>query len=162
MLDSAGYAGFLDRETTANKFPDVEQTVRARYKPERGSGPPFVRIVSESTSPQFREPGARAFPRDPPSSIEHSPDNRGRGAAYSDNYRSDSRQFERGDGPYWEDRGRRDSFEAADYDRKMPPRGARDRYDGQSRDEAVYTESRRNSHRYEGSAQGEADYHQWL
>lgn len=46
-FDLEGYTKFKEEETTANKFPDVEQQVRPRFRPARpGEGPPgtFVRI----------------------------------------------------------------------------------------------------------------------
>lgn len=45
-FDLAGYARFKEEETTANKFPDVPQRVRPRFRPVKpGEGPPgtFVR-----------------------------------------------------------------------------------------------------------------------
>jgi len=56
VFDLEGYMRFKEEETTANKFPSAEQKVRPRYKPvdpHRG-GPPFIRIETESTSPEFR------------------------------------------------------------------------------------------------------------
>jgi len=56
VFDLEGYVQFKERETTANKFPDVEQKVRPRYRPEHPTmgGPPFIRVETDSTSPEFR------------------------------------------------------------------------------------------------------------
>lgn len=41
VFDLTGYQRFKEEETTANKFPDVPQQVRARFRPVRpGEGPP--------------------------------------------------------------------------------------------------------------------------
>lgn len=44
------------RETTANHVPDVPQKIRARFKAQNpGSGmPPFIRVETENTSPEYR------------------------------------------------------------------------------------------------------------
>ena len=45
-----------ERETTANQVPDVPQKIRARFKPQNAGsgGPPFTRIETEHTSPEYR------------------------------------------------------------------------------------------------------------
>lgn len=46
LFDLTGYTRFKEEETTANKFPDVPQQVRSRFRPARqGEGPPgtFIR-----------------------------------------------------------------------------------------------------------------------
>jgi hypothetical protein len=55
-FDIEGYNQWKEKETTANVIPDVPQKVRARFKPVKlGSGrPPFVRIETEMTSPEYR------------------------------------------------------------------------------------------------------------
>jgi hypothetical protein len=56
VFDLEGYMQFKEEETTANKFPDVEQKVRPRYRPHNPEmgGPPFIRVETESTSAEFR------------------------------------------------------------------------------------------------------------
>jgi hypothetical protein len=56
VFDLEGYMQFKEEETTANKFPDVEQKVRPRYRPQNPDmgGPPFIRVETESTSAEFR------------------------------------------------------------------------------------------------------------
>uniref|UniRef100_A0A7S3P439 Pentacotripeptide-repeat region of PRORP domain-containing protein n=2 Tax=Amphora coffeiformis TaxID=265554 RepID=A0A7S3P439_9STRA len=56
MLDVDGYMAWKSRETTANHVPDVEQKIRARFKAQNpGSGlPPFIRVETENTSPEYR------------------------------------------------------------------------------------------------------------
>ena len=45
-----------ERETTANQVPDVPQKIRSRFKPTTpgSGGPPFTRIETEHTSPEYR------------------------------------------------------------------------------------------------------------
>jgi hypothetical protein len=46
VFDLEGYIRWKEKETTANKFPDVAQQVRSRFRPaQRGEGPPgtFIR-----------------------------------------------------------------------------------------------------------------------
>lgn len=56
IFDLESYVAWKERETTVNQVPDVPQKIRPRYRPEiPGSGrPPFVRIETESTSPEYR------------------------------------------------------------------------------------------------------------
>lgn len=56
VFDLDAYVAWKERETTQNVVPDDPQKVRPRYKPvNAGSGgPPFVRIETESTSPEYR------------------------------------------------------------------------------------------------------------
>jgi len=55
------------RETTANHVPDVEQKIRARFKAQNpGSGmPPFIRVETENTSPEYRLEARRHSPNGP-------------------------------------------------------------------------------------------------
>lgn len=79
LFDLEGYTKFKEEETTANKFPDVEQKVRPRFRPARpGEGPhgTFVRIgepvppynPNESLEDSYRESPPRrpdvSFPSD--------------------------------------------------------------------------------------------------
>ena len=56
VFDLDSYIRWKETETTANDIPDVPQKIRARFKPvEPGSGrPPFVRVETENTSPEYR------------------------------------------------------------------------------------------------------------
>lgn len=56
VFDMDAYVRWKEMETTANVIPDVQQKVRARFKPLHPgtTGPPFVRIETDSTSPEFR------------------------------------------------------------------------------------------------------------
>lgn len=56
IFDLAAYNEWKELETTANIVPEVEQKIRARFKPKhQGSkGPPFIRIENESTSEEYR------------------------------------------------------------------------------------------------------------
>ena len=56
IFDLDGYLQWKDEETRANAPPDVEQKIRARFKPTiAGSGgPPFTRVESEFTSDEYR------------------------------------------------------------------------------------------------------------
>lgn len=56
IFDLAGYIRWKETETTANVVPEVPQKVRPRFKPvNAGSGrPPFIRLETESTSPEYR------------------------------------------------------------------------------------------------------------
>ncbi|KAL7559726.1 hypothetical protein ACA910_003311 [Epithemia clementina (nom. ined.)] len=55
-FDLEGYTAWKERETTANQVPDVPQKIRARFKPQYpgSGGPPFTRIETEHTSPEYR------------------------------------------------------------------------------------------------------------
>ena len=55
-FDLEGYLQWKEEETRANAQPDVEQKIRARFKPTvAGSGgPPFTRVESEYTSDEYR------------------------------------------------------------------------------------------------------------
>lgn len=55
QFDLEGYTAWKDRETTANQVPDVPQKIRARFKPVNpgSGGPPFTRIETEHTSPEY-------------------------------------------------------------------------------------------------------------
>jgi pentatricopeptide repeat protein len=55
VFDLASYVHWKETQTTANVIPDVEQKIRARFKPKKdGSGrPPFVRVETESTSEEY-------------------------------------------------------------------------------------------------------------
>eukprot|EP00522_Entomoneis_paludosa_P007935 CAMPEP_0172447950 /NCGR_PEP_ID=MMETSP1065-20121228/7079_1 /TAXON_ID=265537 /ORGANISM="Amphiprora paludosa, Strain CCMP125" /LENGTH=973 /DNA_ID=CAMNT_0013199323 /DNA_START=426 /DNA_END=3348 /DNA_ORIENTATION=- len=54
-FDLEGYTNWKETETTANQVPDVPQKIRARFKPQNpgASGPPFTRIETEHTSPEY-------------------------------------------------------------------------------------------------------------
>ena len=56
IFDLDGYLQWKEEETRANAPPDVEQKIRARFKPTvAGSGgPPFTRVESEYTSDEYR------------------------------------------------------------------------------------------------------------
>jgi hypothetical protein len=56
VFDLESYVAWKERETTVNQVPDVPQKIRPRYRPAvPGSGrPPFVRVETESTSPEYR------------------------------------------------------------------------------------------------------------
>ena len=56
VFDLDSYIAWKERETTVNQVPDVPQKIRPRYRPVvPGSGkPPFIRIETESTSPEYR------------------------------------------------------------------------------------------------------------
>lgn len=56
IFDLDGYLQWKEEETRANTPPDVEQKIRARFKPTiAGSGgPPFTRVESEYTSDEYR------------------------------------------------------------------------------------------------------------
>jgi pentatricopeptide repeat protein len=56
IFDLDGYRAWKDAETTINVVPDVEQKIRPRYRPKYpgSNGPPFERIETESTSPEYR------------------------------------------------------------------------------------------------------------
>ena len=56
IFDLEGYLQWKEEETRANAPPDVEQKIRARFKPTiAGSGgPPFTRVESEFTSDEYR------------------------------------------------------------------------------------------------------------
>ncbi len=54
-FDVTGYTRFKEEETTSNKFPDVPQRVRARFRPAKpGEGPPgtFIREGGHVEPPQ--------------------------------------------------------------------------------------------------------------
>lgn len=54
-FDLEGYTRFKEEETTANKFPDVVQQVRARFRPARpGQGPPGTFIRDGDPVPAFK------------------------------------------------------------------------------------------------------------
>eukprot|EP00523_Entomoneis_sp_CCMP467_P016190 CAMPEP_0168783450 /NCGR_PEP_ID=MMETSP0725-20121227/9697_1 /TAXON_ID=265536 /ORGANISM="Amphiprora sp., Strain CCMP467" /LENGTH=929 /DNA_ID=CAMNT_0008833437 /DNA_START=237 /DNA_END=3026 /DNA_ORIENTATION=+ len=55
VFDTDRYTEWKDTETTANQVPDVPQKIRARFKPQNPSmgGPPFTRIETEHTSPEY-------------------------------------------------------------------------------------------------------------
>lgn len=63
-FDIDSYIAWRERETTVNVVPDVLQKIRARYKPEvPGSGqPPFTRIETDSTSPEYRRANQKELP----------------------------------------------------------------------------------------------------
>jgi len=54
-FDLDGYNAFKENETTEYDVPDVPQKIRARFRPQvLGSGrPPFIRVETESTSPEY-------------------------------------------------------------------------------------------------------------
>lgn len=56
MFDLEGYLGWKEAETTINVVPDVEQKIRPRYRPVTpgSNGPPFERIETDQTSPEYR------------------------------------------------------------------------------------------------------------
>lgn len=54
IFDLEGYTKFKQEETTANKFPDVPQKIRPRFRPaKRGEGPPgtFIREGGDDQPP---------------------------------------------------------------------------------------------------------------
>lgn len=55
-FDLKGYIEFKEKETTEYHIPDVAQKIRARFRPAKpGSGrPPFIRMETDSTSPEYR------------------------------------------------------------------------------------------------------------
>jgi pentatricopeptide repeat protein len=55
-FDLEGYIEFKEKETTEYHVPDVPQKIRARFRPAKaGSGrPPFIRVETDSTSPEYR------------------------------------------------------------------------------------------------------------
>lgn len=56
-FDLEGYTRFKEEETTANKFPDVVQTVRPRFRPARpGQGPPGTFIRDGDPVPPHNPP----------------------------------------------------------------------------------------------------------
>ena len=111
IFDLDGYMEFKERETTANKFPDVEQKVRPRYRPAdpHHGGPPFIRVETDSTSPEFRRGDAHA------PQVEHLP------PAQPNAPENFERPHSEGRAHYPEDAGHRR------YDREPVRRGDRDR-----------------------------------
>ena len=56
-FDIEGYTRFKEEETTANKFPDVVQQVRPRFRPARpGQGPPGTFIRDGDPVPPYKSP----------------------------------------------------------------------------------------------------------
>lgn len=56
-FDLEGYTRFKEEETTANKFPDVVQQVRPRFRPARpGQGPPGTFIRDGDPVPPYKSP----------------------------------------------------------------------------------------------------------
>jgi pentatricopeptide repeat protein len=55
-FDLEGYIEFKEKETTEYHVPDVPQKIRARFRPVNpGQGrPPFIRVETDSTSPEYR------------------------------------------------------------------------------------------------------------
>jgi pentatricopeptide repeat protein len=55
-FDLEGYIEFKEKETTEYHIPDAEQKIRARFRPTKpASGrPPFIRVETDSTSPEYR------------------------------------------------------------------------------------------------------------
>jgi len=54
LFDLEGYTRFKEEETTANKFPDVVQQVRPRFRPARpGQGPPGTFIRDGDSVPPY-------------------------------------------------------------------------------------------------------------
>jgi hypothetical protein len=92
VFDHTGYTRFKEEETTSNKFPDVPQQVRARFRPARpGEGPPgtFIR---------------EGMDNDPPMKVQDEPHRR-EPSRHGDSYSSDRRESGR-PGSYSEaDRG---------------------------------------------------------
>mmetsp|Transcript_26325 Transcript_26325/g.72362 ORF Transcript_26325/g.72362 Transcript_26325/m.72362 type:complete len:1102 (-) Transcript_26325:190-3495(-) len=81
IFDLEGYTRFKEEETTANKFPDVVQQVRPRFRPARpGQGPPGTFIRDGDPVPPYR-----------------SPDEKRREADYQDDKRSSSFRNSRDD-----------------------------------------------------------------
>ena len=96
VFDLEGYVQFKEDETTANKFPDVEQKVRPRYKPANPhhGGPPFIRIETESTSEEFRRGDTEQDIQGPPPPEVF--EDRGGGRYPQDNHgRGGGRRYER-------------------------------------------------------------------
>ena len=57
MFDIAGYTRFKEEETTANKFPDVTQQVRSRFRPAKpGEGPRGTFIQDGMDAPVNPQP----------------------------------------------------------------------------------------------------------
>ncbi|GAX29107.1 hypothetical protein FisN_7Hh296 [Fistulifera solaris] len=56
IFDLDGYLQWKETETTANVVPDTVQKIRPRFKPAvpGSGGPPFIRIETELTSPEYR------------------------------------------------------------------------------------------------------------
>lgn len=112
IFDYDGYVQFKERETTANKFPDAEQKVRPRYRPADPhiGGPPFIRVETESTSPEFRQGNAHApHVEHVPPAEPNAPENFDRRVDMRGRYPDDQRP-----GRYERDGGRRDDS----YDRR--------------------------------------------
>jgi hypothetical protein len=56
LFDLEGYTKWKEEETALNALPDIEQKIRARFKPTAtgSGGPPFTRVESEFTSNEYR------------------------------------------------------------------------------------------------------------
>ena len=63
VFDVSGYTNFKHEQTTENKFPDVQQTIRPRFRPaKRGEGPPgtFIREGGDpKQAPGYKREGPR-------------------------------------------------------------------------------------------------------
>jgi hypothetical protein len=55
VYDHERYNAWKERETTINIIPDVPQKIRPRYRPANSGskGPPFTRIETDATSPEY-------------------------------------------------------------------------------------------------------------
>ena len=63
IFDIEGYKKFLEEETTANKFPDVPQQVRPRFRPaQSGEGPPGTFVRDGEPVPPYNPVEARREP----------------------------------------------------------------------------------------------------
>jgi hypothetical protein len=96
VFDLEGYTRFKEEETTANKFPDVNQTVRARFRPaKQGEGPPgtFIREGGEEMPPQKYNPD------------DHRDTRRESGPRHGDSYHTDRRDTRRSGSYGGDDRG---------------------------------------------------------
>ena len=110
IFDVAGYQLWKEEETTANKFPDVPQQVRPRFRPARpGEGPPgtFIREGADS-SPSSAQPddGRRDHRRDaargdPPNQTRRD----SRRSSYDGDDRRPSSSFREADDWYGDRRG---------------------------------------------------------
>ena len=154
-FDVTGYTTFKEEETTANKFPDVAQSVRPRFRPARpGEGPPgtFVRDGDGEPLPSNLKV-EEAEPRHEPASRQ------------ADSYQQERRENrhspyagdDRGPRSSWQQERRSSYGERKTVDRGFDDHGGRDRrgqYDENTRRGNPYGRER------EAGAGGYDDYHE--
>lgn len=99
IFNQEGYNKWKEEQTTANKFPDVPQTVRPRFRPARpGEGPPgiFIREIRVGDTDIFHRVEPEHAARDDVARY-HTDDRRGdRGRDHD--HRSNDRRYHRRDG----------------------------------------------------------------